>query len=97
MTGLRAPDPSDIPDGEARKIETEDGASVIVVRAGDALYAYENRCPHFGVPLDIGRGVKTFRNHVLCVNHYAAFRFADGVCVDGPCLGASLTPVALQP
>jgi nitrite reductase/ring-hydroxylating ferredoxin subunit len=44
----------------------------------------------------VGRGIKTFRKHVLCVNHYAAFRFDDGYCVEGPCLGASLDAVAVS-
>ncbi len=89
---------ADVPDGGALRVAIDAwdraAASVIVVRDGDALRVYENICPHFGIPLDIGRGIKTFRKHVLCVNHYAVFRFDDGACVEGPCLGASLRPVA---
>lgn len=92
MTDLCAE--SDVPDGGALLVSREDG-SIVLVRDGADVYAYENVCPHFGVPLEIGKGIKVFRKHVLCVNHYAAFRFADGACVDGPCLGASLTPVAV--
>jgi nitrite reductase/ring-hydroxylating ferredoxin subunit len=84
----------DVPDGGAIAVSSGNG-SAIVVRYGDALFAYENRCPHFGIPLDVGRGIKTFRRHVLGVNHDAAFRFDDGACVEGPCLGASLTPIPL--
>lgn len=87
-----------IADGEARLFEREDGkerVGVVLVRDGVGFHAYVNVCPHFGVPLDIGQGIKTFRKHILCVNHYAVFRFADGACVDGPCLGASLDAVAV--
>ena len=85
---------ADVPDGGALLVPNGE-AGVVLVRDGDAVYAYENRCPHFGIPLEIGRGVKTFRKHVLCVNHYAAFRFEDGACVDGPCLGAAIAPVGI--
>ncbi len=85
---------ADVPDGGALLVPGSAGG-IVVVRDGDAVYAYENRCPHFGIPLDVGRGIKTFRNHILCVNHYAAFRFADGFCVEGPCLRASLSSIAL--
>jgi nitrite reductase/ring-hydroxylating ferredoxin subunit len=91
---------ADVPDGGALLVPGAEGGAgtehgVVIVRDGDAVFAYENRCPHFGIRLEVGRGIKTFRKHVLCVNHYAAFRFADGYCVEGPCLGASLYPIAL--
>jgi nitrite reductase/ring-hydroxylating ferredoxin subunit len=85
-----------IDDGEARLFERVDGkerVGVVLVRDGDAFHAYLNACPHFGIPLDVGNGIKTFRKHVLCVNHYAVFRFDTGECIDGPCLGASLPGV----
>jgi len=93
---------ADIPDGGGIRVVREDlddggePANIIIVRDRDELRAYANVCPHFGIPLDVGRGIKTFRKHILCVNHYAAFRFADGACVEGPCLGASLRPVAIE-
>ncbi len=94
----------DIPDGGGIRVVREDldpdddsePANIIIVRDRDELRAYANVCPHFGIPLDVGRGIKTFRKHVLCVNHYAAFRFADGLCVEGPCLGASLRPIPID-
>jgi nitrite reductase/ring-hydroxylating ferredoxin subunit len=69
---------------------------IVVVRAGDRVRAYLNCCPHFRIPLEIGRGVKTFRQHILCVSHYAVFRFEDGYCIDGPCKGGALTPIAVE-
>jgi nitrite reductase/ring-hydroxylating ferredoxin subunit len=68
---------------------------VIVLRAGDRVTAYVNRCPHFSIPLDHATHVAVFREYVLCSHHYAAFRMSDGYCVEGPCEGATLTPVAI--
>ncbi len=88
-----------IPDGKALSFafgEDRERVGIVVVRRGDMVRAYVNRCPHFQIPLDVGRGIHTFRDHVLCANHYAVFRFEDGYCVDGPCLGASLEMVPIQ-
>jgi nitrite reductase/ring-hydroxylating ferredoxin subunit len=85
-----------IADGEARLFSRGDGkerVSLVLVRFGDEFRAYANVCPHFGVSLDVGQGIKTFRRHVMCVNHYAVFRFEDGACVEGPCLGATLDAI----
>lgn len=75
----------------------KDAFSVIVLRAGDAVNAYVNSCPHFGIPLDYQTRVTTFRSEfVLCSHHYAAFRFSDGHCVEGPCEGAELTRMPIE-
>jgi nitrite reductase/ring-hydroxylating ferredoxin subunit len=84
----------DLADGEAR-LFAHDERGVVLVRDGDAFHAYVNACPHFGIPLDVGRGITTFRKHVLCANHYAVFRFEDGACIEGPCLGASLDRIPI--
>jgi nitrite reductase/ring-hydroxylating ferredoxin subunit len=68
---------------------------VIVLRDGDRVTAYVNRCPHFSIPLDSGTRVTVFEAYVLCSHHYAAFRMSDGYCVEGPCAGGALTPVAI--
>jgi nitrite reductase/ring-hydroxylating ferredoxin subunit len=63
-----------------------------VVRYGDRVYAYRNRCPHWPIPLDIGDAV--FYNAVLdrirCRSHGATFLPETGVCDSGPCGGESL-------
>ncbi len=69
-----------------------------VVRQGDRLYAYVNRCPHAGHPLNwrpdafLAPGNKL----LVCASHGALFDVANGNCVAGPCVGASLTPLALE-
>jgi nitrite reductase/ring-hydroxylating ferredoxin subunit len=74
----------------------KDAFGVIVLRRGDVVTGFANICPHFGIPLDHLGKVTTFREFVLCSHHYAAFRAADGYCVEGPCEGASLTPMPLS-
>lgn len=36
------------------------------------------------------------RRHVVCSAHGAHFDIASGLCTLGPCVGESLTPVALS-
>lgn len=90
---------ADLADGQALPFEAGDAADplpIIVARRGDTVHAYLNRCPHFQIPLNVGRGINTFRHHLLCANHYAVFRFEDGYCIDGPCMGSSLTAVPIE-
>jgi nitrite reductase/ring-hydroxylating ferredoxin subunit len=94
----------DIPDGGARQIARCGGpadvadAAVVVLRRGDEAWAYRNVCPHFSIPLNYEPD--TFwtydAGHLMCAHHSAMFRFEDGVCVDGPCLGAALTRVPVR-
>ncbi len=90
--------PGDIPDGSGRAFAFGEGKAavgIIVLRDAERVTAYVNLCPHFWIPLNVHELPTTFRKHVLCANHYAAFRFADGYCVEGPCEGSSLEPVPL--
>jgi len=66
-----------------------------VVRCGDRVFAYLNRCPHTGAPLDWmpGQFLSLDQQHIQCAMHCALFRIDDGKCLAGPCEGASLTPV----
>jgi nitrite reductase/ring-hydroxylating ferredoxin subunit len=89
----------DIEDGKGRAFvfgEGKDAFGLLVLRAGERVFGYVNRCPHFGIPLTVSPVATTFREHVLCANHYAAFRFDDGYCVEGPCERASLISVPLE-
>jgi len=78
--------------GEARPFP------IVVVRTQDDAYVgYVNTCPHKGVWLNIGAG--EFFNEdgtrLRCGRHGAQFEIETGVCVDGPCEGKSLEPIAL--
>lgn len=89
---------ADIPDGGAKVVDNaEAGVPVIIVRRGEAVWAYVNRCPHFSVPLDFEPGeISCYRAQVLmCAHHSALFRFEDGRCIDGPCTGSALDAVSV--
>ena len=71
---------------------------VLVVRRGARVWAYRNRCPHRGLPLDFEPGsfLTPDGAFIMCTNHVALFRIEDGICTDGPCKGAGLPTVAVQ-
>jgi nitrite reductase/ring-hydroxylating ferredoxin subunit len=71
---------------------------VFLLRQGGAILAYRNSCPHLGTPLNIrpDRFLDAGRQHILCATHGALFRIADGYCLRGPCIGASLEAVAID-
>jgi len=89
----------DIADGESAgfAIERTDGSKVgiMAIRKGDAVFLYENNCPHIGAPLDFmpGQFLDIDREFIICSTHGALFRIEDGHCVSGPCAGDNLTPV----
>ena len=90
----------DVPDGGGFEVPSACAgvAGILVLRRGDEAWAYRNVCPHFSIPLNYEPN--TFWAYdaelVMCAHHSAMFRFDDGMCVDGPCEGASLTPVAIR-
>ena len=63
-----------------------------VVNVAGVLHAYVNRCPHAGTPLDLNRDgfVGEDGRHLVCSRHGAVFTPETGLCVEGPCPGASL-------
>lgn len=71
---------------------------LIVVRQGEHVFIYVNNCPHIGAPLDFepGRFLNLERDLIQCAMHGALFRIEDGHCVQGPCAGKHLTPVAFE-
>jgi nitrite reductase/ring-hydroxylating ferredoxin subunit len=74
---------------------TVEGRPLLLVRHGDTLKLYENRCPHTGQTLDpLGRSVVEAQGALItCERHGAQFLSSSGECVAGPCLGESLTSV----
>lgn len=70
---------------------------LLVLRRGAELLAFVNLCPHQGRALDWKPG--EFLNHdktmIQCEAHGALFRFEDGACVEGPCVGQGLVKVPL--
>ena len=70
----------------------------VVLRLGDAVHGYVNRCPHAGHPLNLlpERFLTADGALLLCASHGALFEKSTGYCVAGPCAGRSLTRVALE-
>ena len=71
-----------------------------VVRVGDGVRGYVDRCPHMGLPLaqKLDGYLTPAGDMIACSWHGALFAIADGACVGGPCVGAALTvwPVAVR-
>lgn len=67
--------------------------SLLIVRSGDLVRAFENVCPHARSPLERpdGRVVIEAGRYLVCSAHGASFSIADGACAGGPANGP-LTP-----
>lgn len=92
---------SDLPDPGSWGFELgkgEERRSCVLVRRGNAVWAYENRCPHTGAPLDWrpGQVLSPEGTHIQCALHLAQFRMEDGLCIHGPCVGQFLRAVEVR-
>jgi nitrite reductase/ring-hydroxylating ferredoxin subunit len=69
-----------------------------VVRRDGEVFAYVNRCPHAGHPLNLrpDRFLTPDGALILCNSHGAMFEIETGVCVAGPCPGQRLRPIAVR-
>jgi nitrite reductase/ring-hydroxylating ferredoxin subunit len=90
-----------IEDGGFLEVEATldgDAESLILHRDGDDVRAWLNVCPHAGRRLDWapGKFLTSKEGHLVCAVHGATFELQDGVCVAGPCRGASLRVVAVE-
>ena len=70
----------------------------LVLRSGDTVTAFVNRCAHFGVPLAAQQSQLIYHPHasITCNVHYARYRWTDGVCDRGDCEGERLVPIPLD-
>ena len=87
---------SELPDPGSRAFSVGEGDWPLrgfLIRKGDEVFAYVNRCPHAGHPLnweppdDFLTQEKTL---IMCRSHGALFEMNTGRCVAGPCAGKSL-------
>lgn len=88
-------------DGDCRLLRVgtpPNACELIVLRSGDTVLAYLNRCPHFGVPLAARQAqlIHTPHQSISCNVHYSRFRWADGFCEQGDCRGDYLLSVPLE-
>ena len=93
--------------GEARAFgEGETGGFVLRRPSGPAdggpeesgFVAYRNRCPHWGVDLDVGMGdfYDARRDRIFCRSHGALFVVDTGECDRGPCVGERLEALEVR-
>jgi nitrite reductase/ring-hydroxylating ferredoxin subunit len=66
---------------------------LFAVKKNDAIYVYENTCPHLGIQLEWqpDEFLDIDGSMIQCSSHGALFRIEDGECLLGPCQGQSLT------
>lgn len=78
--------------GEARPFP------IVILRThGNDYFGYVNTCPHQGTWLNFGSGefFTPDRAFLKCGRHGARFEIDSGQCIDGPCEGKGLEPIAL--
>ncbi len=86
-----------IADGAARNYVLQIGENRFhgfVVRRGQAVFGYVDRCPHAGLPLaqQLDQYLTPDGGMIACSWHGAVFAIEDGACLGGPCAGGRLTP-----
>ena len=92
---------SELADPGAYEFSVGEGAWPLqgfVVRFQDELHAYENSCPHLGVPLNY-RPHEFFAPYeplLQCSVHGALFVPNTGRCVAGPCAGKKLRELEIE-
>ncbi|WP_108446018.1 Rieske (2Fe-2S) protein [Halomonas denitrificans] len=82
----------------ARGVRLPDGRDILLVRVHGRVSAFENRCPHLGVPLEAepDRFLEAGGELIQCAMHGALFLPEDGECVFGPCQGARLREIPVS-
>jgi nitrite reductase/ring-hydroxylating ferredoxin subunit len=91
---------ADLPDGATRGFDlTADEWPLrgFLVRVGDAVHAYVNRCPHAGRQLNFqpDRFLSPDGELIQCTAHGALFEKDTGLCIAGPCVDESLRRIAV--
>lgn len=87
--------PQQLTEGQSRGFLL-DGINLLAVRRDGQVYAYRNRCPHRGVPLEwqADQFLDHSQSMIQCATHGALFLIESGECVAGPCAGQSLQALA---
>jgi nitrite reductase/ring-hydroxylating ferredoxin subunit len=75
-----------------------DGREAFLVRVHGRVSAFENRCPHRGVPLEAEphRFLEAGGELIQCAMHGALFLPESGECVFGPCQGRRLVAIPIS-
>jgi nitrite reductase/ring-hydroxylating ferredoxin subunit len=72
--------------------------SAFAIRFRGRACGYVNRCPHQGTELDWqpGEFFEASGLYLVCSTHGAIFEPEGGLCIAGPCRGASLEPLQIR-
>ena len=92
---------ADLQPGASAKFRLRCGARALdafIVHHEGSYYAYVNRCPHVGTPLDLWPNEFFTENGraLICATHGAVFEPPTGRCTMGPCAGDALTPLPVR-
>ncbi|MDX1466520.1 MAG: Rieske 2Fe-2S domain-containing protein [Halomonas sp.] len=79
-------------------VRLPDGRDALLVRVHGRVSAFENRCPHQGVPLEAepDRFLEAGGELIQCAMHGALFLPEGGECVFGPCQGDHLREIPVS-
>ena len=94
-------DPAQLAEGASIRFPiTLDGVQreAFVVRWRGELLAYVDSCRHQARSLSYGDGhvLDAGEGLIICRHHGARYIPSSGVCIEGPCVGARLTALALE-
>lgn len=96
MTTVRLLADRDLPEGGARGFPS---LGIFALRNKGRVHAWRDACPHYGdTPLAWRRDayLNADGSRIVCGAHGAQFEPDTGLCTLGPCLGQSLTRVAVS-
>lgn len=76
----------------------EDAPSMVLIKHGDSVKAYQNNCPHQNVPLNEAYkiDINPFEKTIKCSVHNAFFKIESGECIEGPCRNESLVSIDIR-
>ena len=71
---------------------------IMLFRLGEGVRAFQNVCPHHGLPLNWAPDAFLIeaQNSVVCSHHAARFDIDTGRCISGACRGVPLKPVPIR-
>ena len=92
---------ADLAPGTTKKLRVARGDKSVdgfVIHFDGGIYAWVNRCPHVGTPLDLwpNEFLSEDGSVFVCSTHGAIFEPSTGRCVGGPCVGDGLTVLAVR-
>jgi nitrite reductase/ring-hydroxylating ferredoxin subunit len=92
---------SDIEDPGSKSFELKikrKTQAIFVVHKDTEFFAYINKCPHTGSPLEWQEDqfLDLDKALIMCSSHGALFQIDSGECIAGPCTGDGLEPLPIS-